>query len=272
MKIIKNVNELKLSIKGLKNLSFVPTMGSLHKGHKSLIKIAKKKSNNVLVSIFINSKQFNSKKDFKLYPRNLSKDLKILKKLKVNFVFIPSYDQIYTFKPKNKIFLHTFSNKLCGKYRPGHFKGVINIVNRFLSLIKPKFIILGKKDRQQLFLIEKHINKRKINSKVISCNTIRNKNGLPHSSRNKNLTFKEILLASRVIKLIKKEKKKLKKKKKINLKLNNDKTNIIKINVKKINKIKVLKLKNLSKLKNTNQKFNIFIAFYINKTRLIDNL
>ena len=177
MKIIKNVNELKLSIKGLKNLSFVPTMGSLHKGHKSLIKIAKKKSNNVLVSIFINSKQFNSKKDFKLYPRNLSKDLKILKKLNVNFVFIPSYVQIYTFKPKNKIFLHTFSNRLCGKHRPNHFKGVINVVNRFLSLIKPKFIILGKKDLQQLFLIQKHIDKKKINSKVISCNTIRNKNG-----------------------------------------------------------------------------------------------
>ena len=272
MKIIKNINELKLSIKGLKNLSFVPTMGSLHKGHKSLIKIAKKKSNKVLVSIFVNPKQFNSKKDFKLYPRNLSKDLKILKKLNVNFVFIPSYVQIYTFKPKNKIFLHTFSNRLCGKHRPNHFKGVINVVNRFLSLIKPKFIILGKKDLQQLFLIQKHIDKKKINSKVISCNTIRNKNGLPHSSRNKNLTLKEIILASRVIKLIRNEKKRIKKEKKITLNFKNVKANIMKIGVKKIDYVEVLNIKDLSKLKNINQKFNIFIAFYVGKTRLIDNL
>ena len=272
MKIIKNTNELNLSIKGLKNLSFVPTMGSLHAGHKSLIKIAKKKSKKVLVSIFINPKQFNSKKDFISYPKNLSKDLRLLKKLKVNFVFIPTYNEIYSFSPKKKIFLHAFSKKLCGKYRPGHFKGVINVVNRFLSLIKPKYIMLGKKDRQQLFLIQKHISKRKINSTVVACNTIRNKSGLPISSRNKNLTSKEILLASKVIKLIKKEKNKPKKKKKNIVNLRNIRNKILKIGIKKIEYIESLNTEDLSKLKDPKKKFNIFIAFYVNKTRLIDNI
>ena len=176
MKIIKNTNELNLSIKGLKNLSFVPTMGGLHKGHQSLIKIAKKKSKNVLVSIFINPKQFNLKKDFLSYPKNLTKDLNILRKLKVNYVFVPNYQEMYSFEPKNKVFLHKYARILCGKFRPGHFEGVVNIVNRFLFLIKPKYIIMGKKDYQQLFLIKKHISKRNINSTLIPCNTIRDKN------------------------------------------------------------------------------------------------
>jgi len=265
MKIFKHKSALNKAIKNIQSVSFVPTMGALHKGHISLIKKGK-----TLVSVYVNPKQFNSKKDFNKYPRNLKKDLATLKKLKVDYTYLPKYSDIFSFKVTNSIYLHKSSKLLCGKFRLGHFKGVLNIVNRFLEIIKPKFIFLGKKDFQQFFLIKKHVEKRKINSKIILCNTIREKNGIACSSRNKNLNFKQIKIASKAINIIKKEKKLLKQSKK---KL--DYIKIIKrlknLGVKKIDYIKVLNLKNLKKPKNLKNNFNIFIAFYIGNVRLIDN-
>ena len=271
MKIIRQKKDLKKLINEINSFSFVPTMGGLHKGHEFLIKKAQKINKNALVSIFVNPKQFNSKRDFNTYPRNFKKDLEILKKLKVKYLYYPKLKDIFTFKAKNKIYLHTFSNKLCGKYRPGHFKGVLNVVNRFLELLNPKYILLGKKDMQQLILIRKHIKKNKIKTSVISCKTLRDKDYLPYSSRNVNLNKQNKILASKAFKLIKNEKKliKFKKVKKINLL--NIKKKILKLGVKKIDYIEAINLNNLKKAKKFNEKFNIFSAFYINKVRLIDN-
>ena len=109
----------------------------------------------------------------------------------MKYLYYPKYKDIFSFKTKNKIYLHTFAKKLCGKYRPGHFKGVLNVVNRFLELLNPKYLYLGKKDFQQLILIKKHIQKNKIKTLVISCNTIRDQYSLPYSSRNFNLNKEE---------------------------------------------------------------------------------
>tara|TARA_A100001015_G_C14981367_1_gene709588 strand:- start:658 stop:1473 length:816 start_codon:yes stop_codon:yes gene_type:complete len=270
MEIIKHTAHLKNCLHKFKNICFVPTMGAFHKGHISLIKAAKKKGGKLVVSIFVNPKQFNSKKDYIKYPRNIKKDLKILKKLKVDFVFLPNKNQIFKFKPSNKVFLDKFSKKLCGKFRPGHFEGVLNVINRFLEIIKPKFLFLGKKDFQQLILIKKHIFKNKIPCNVIECNTIRNKHGLAYSSRNEKLTKKDLLLASKAINFLRKQKK--------NLKFNKNKIYFNKITdylreigIKRVDYIELLNTKNFSKHINSNKKFNIFIAFYINKIRLIDN-
>ena len=132
MKIIFDSIELKNELKNVNNLGFVPTMGSLHKGHESLIKISKKRCKKTLVSIFINPTQFNSKKDFKTYPRNLSKDLKILRKLKADFVFLPSVNQIYKNKKSTKITIKKPHKILCAKLRKGHFEGVLDVLNRFV--------------------------------------------------------------------------------------------------------------------------------------------
>ena len=160
MKIFKDRKNLQREISSTKAISFVPTMGGLHKGHISLIKKSKKTKLKTLVSIFVNPKQFNEKKDFKSYPRNQKKDLKILKNLKVDYIYLPSIKDIYGFKPKKKVFLDKFSKQLCGKYRKSHFLGVLNVVNRFLDIIKPKKLFMGKKDFQQLYLVKKHIIKR----------------------------------------------------------------------------------------------------------------
>jgi len=271
MKIFKKKKDLQ-KVTGNKNkLSFIPTMGGFHKGHISLIRRAKKFNNKTLVSIFINPKQFNKKSDFLSYPRNLKKDIKILKRLKVNYLYIPSFKDIYDFKPKKKIFLDSFSKKLCGKYRKGHFKGVINVINRFLEIIKPKYIFLGKKDYQQLYLIKRHINKRKIKSKIIECKTIREKNGVACSTRNFRLSKKQFIIASNIYKYIFKFKKKIKKNYNFFLEKKATKE-IIDLGANKIDYIENYNIDNFKKAKTSKDNFNTFVAYHIDKIRLIDNL
>ena len=146
MKIILNKNKLLRLIKAKKNLGFVPTMGGIHFGHISLIKKSISQCDMTIVSIFINKPQFNRKKDFKMYPRVLSKDIAILKKLKIDFLYLPSVKQIYPKGVNKKIKISSFSKKLCGKFRPGHFKAVVDVIDRFIKIIRPQKIYLGEKD------------------------------------------------------------------------------------------------------------------------------
>ena len=271
MKIFKNKHKLQKEILNIKDISFVPTMGGLHDGHISLIKESQKKDGKILVSIFINPKQFNDHKDFNSYPRNIKKDLKILKKLKIDFLYLPSYHDIFSFKPKNKIFIHSFSKKLCGRTRKGHFEGVVNVVNRLLEIINPKYIFLGLKDFQQFYLIEAHIKNKRIKTKVISCKTIREINGVACSTRNSNLTKEQFIIASKVYKYLILKKKLIKKNfKKINsLSLKND---LLKLGLDRVDYVQLFNKKTLKNIKKKNENFRIFIAYYIGKIRLIDNI
>ena len=271
MKIFKSKHKLQKEILNIKNISFVPTMGGLHKGHISLIKKSKNFKGKTLVSIFVNPKQFNEKKDFINYPRNLKKDLVILKRLNVDLIYLPNLKDIFSFQVKNKIFLDKFSKKLCGKSRRGHFKGVLNIVNRFLEIIKPKYIFLGIKDFQQSYLINMHILKRKINTKIIHCKTIREKNGVACSTRNNNLSKNQFKIVANVVKYLK-NKKRLIKKELSNFKFLNIKKDLMNLGLTKIDYIELYNSKTLKRPKNKREKFKIFIAFYLNKTRLIDNI
>jgi pantoate--beta-alanine ligase len=271
MKIFKDKYNLKKKIYLFNRVSFVPTMGGLHNGHKYLIKNAKKKGSKVIVSIFVNPKQFNSKKDFKYYPRNLNQDLKVLKKLNVDYVYLPNIKDIFSFKTNNKIFIDKFSQKLCGKFRKKHFRGVVNVVNRFLEIIKPKYIHLGEKDFQQLYLIKQHIKKKKINTIVCSCKTIREENGIAHSTRNYLLTKNQKKKAAKIYKLLRKEKKLINFNKFFNKKIKLIKKKIIELGASKIDYLECLNLKTLNKPRLNSNKFNFFIAYYIGKVRLIDN-
>ena len=271
MKIFKNKEELKREIGNKKSISFVPTMGGLHKGHISLIKTAKKYRNETLVSIYVNPRQFNNKEDYKKYPSNLAKDLKILKKLKVNYLYLPTYKDLFKFKPSHRIYLHKFVKKLCGKYRKNHFKGVLDVINRFLEIIRPKYLFLGLKDFQQLTLIQKHTLKNKILTKIISCKTVREPSGVACSSRNFNLSKNQMKIAKNVYSYLIK----IKKKTKNNLRLFNSalfKKDLMKIGVNKIDYLEIIDKKTLEKPKKNDVSFNIFIAYYLNKVRLIDNI
>jgi pantoate--beta-alanine ligase len=246
-------------------------MGGLHKGHLSIIKKAKKYKCKICVSIFVNPTQFNKKNDFKNYPRNIKSDIKKLKKLKINYLYLPTYKDIYSFKTKNKIHIDKFSKQLCGKFRKNHFKGVLNIINRFLEILNPKYIFLGIKDFQQLILIDKHIIKRKIKTKVIECKTIREKNGVACSTRNLNLNNNELIIASSIYKYLFNLNKKIKKNHK-QFKINNIKNKLISLGITKIDYIEKLNIKNLRKNKKLKNEFKLFFSYYINKIRLIDNI
>jgi len=268
MKIIKSINKLNKEVNFKANIGFVPTMGALHKGHVSLIKYSKKKCNKTIVSIFVNPSQFNKKKDYNRYPRNTSNDLKILKKLKVDYVFIPKIKEIFTNKKTMKIRINKSDKILCAKYRKGHFEGVLGVINQFLKIIKSKYLFLGEKDFQQFYLIKKFI-KRRYKTKVILGKTIRNKNFLAYSSRNLLLNSNELKLGSLIIKKVKKFQLMLKK----NFK-NINKINELKKDIKKYDvKVEYLEIRNknnfLKKINKSN--FKIFIAYYIKKVRLIDN-
>ncbi len=269
MKIIYTKKKLVNFVLKQKNLGFVPTMGAIHVGHTSLIKKSIKQSDKTIVTIFINKPQFNRKNDFLKYPRMLNKDISILGKIKVDYLYLPSKNQIYPNGPNYNIKISTFEKKLCGKYRPGHFKAVVDVIDRFIKIIKPAKIYLGEKDMQQLKIMEDFVRKNKIKSKIIECKTIREKNGIACSSRNFLLSTKESLIASRIYKIIVEQKKNVIKKKSSLNKLKN------KIYLLGVNKIDYLEMHDVNKLikpfiKKNNYK--IFIAYYLGKTRLIDNI
>ena len=270
MKILLNNNDLNEALNNVSKLGFVPTMGSFHKGHISLIKRAKKECNKTIVSIFINPKQFNNRKDFKKYPRNIKKDLSILKNLKVNFVYLPNNKHVYHSIRSSKIKLDKKDQILCAKYRKGHFEGVIDAMDRLTNLIKPEKIFMGEKDMQQLYLVKNYIEKR-YKSKIVPCQTIRDKNRFVLSSRNLLLSNKEIIKARNLTNHIFDFKNRLKNKKNILKLLQQKRKDLNKLFDVKVEYLELRNLKDLkisSKIKSS----KIFIAYFINKVRLIDNI
>ena len=270
MKILLNNNDLNEALNNVKNLGFVPTMGSLHKGHISLIKESLRKTNKTIVSIFINNRQFNNKNDFIKYPRNKRKDLSILKKLNVDFVYLPKNKDIYDFKRTKKIKLKLKDKILCAKYRNGHFEGVLDVMDRLVNKIVPKYVFMGLKDFQQLYLVKKYIEK-KYKSRIIPCKTVRDSNKLALSSRNSLLRKNSLLKAGKLIQNLINFKKNLSKVKDLKKVVYNQKIKLSQLY--NIN-IEYLELRNEKNLKVTNKTQNskLFIAFYLDKIRLIDNI
>ncbi len=268
MIIFKSINKLNKELYGIKNIGFVPTMGSLHKGHISLIKKAKNNCNKIVVSIFINPTQFDKKDDYKRYPRNLNKDIILLKKYKVDYLIIPNFKELYNKKKDEKIKIEKSNLILCAAHRKGHFEGVLAVINQFLKKTKFNKIFLGEKDFQQLFLIKKFVKTRfKIN--VIPCKTIREKSFFPYSSRNKLLSNEAKIRARKISALLKNFWTKIKKDKK---KLNE--FHDIDLLISKIaDKVEYFEIRNKYNLKTKfdNKSFKIFIAYYLNKIRIIDN-
>tara|TARA_B110000305_G_C19243087_1_gene540904 strand:- start:132 stop:944 length:813 start_codon:yes stop_codon:yes gene_type:complete len=269
MKLIKQITDLNKAINIEKRLGFVPTMGCLHKGHEALIKESQKKCKKTIVTIFVNPTQFNNKNDYKNYPQDLNKDLKILKKLKVDYVYLPTEDEIFK-ERLPKILLNKSQKILCAKFRKGHFEGVLDVLNRFVRIISPKSVFMGEKDFQQFFFVKNFIEKN-YKTKVYVCKTIRDSKMIALSSRNNLLNKIEFnklgLISNELINFKKIIYKNRKQSKKI--------IDIIKKDlVKKFNvKIEYLECRNIINLSSNIQKrsFKLFVAFYLNNVRLIDN-
>lgn len=205
-KIIRKISEWKTIRRELtetkKTIGFVPTLGALHKGHAELIKKSLKQNDLTVVSIFLNPTQFNSKDDLKKYPKTFQNDLKILDYLNVDYLFYPSYREIYNDNYTYKITESDFSKILCGKFRPGHFEGVLTVVMKLFNIIKPYRAYFGEKDYQQLHLIKGMVKAFFMDIKIVSVPTVRDKDGLALSSRNLRLTKEERIIAAHFPKII----------------------------------------------------------------------
>lgn len=167
-----------------KTIGFVPTMGALHDGHLSLVRRAKEENSITIVSIFVNPAQFGPNEDFQVYPRDIEGDTEKLIKEKVDILFLPEIISIYPDGYLTYINVEQLSEKLCGAFRPGHFRGVTTIVAKLFNIVKPTRAYFGQKDFQQAVIITKMVSDLNMDIDIIVCPTVREKDGLAMSSRN----------------------------------------------------------------------------------------
>lgn len=180
-----------------KAISFIPTMGNLHQGHLELVKQGKKVAPITVVSIFVNPLQFNNAEDLKNYPKTLDADCKLLQTVGVDIVFTPSSDVIYPngLSAQTYVNVPELSDCLEGQLRPGHFRGMITIVNKLFNLVQPDYACFGEKDFQQLAIVKKMVIDMAMPIEIIAVATVREKSGLAMSSRNNRLSEAEKLKA-----------------------------------------------------------------------------
>lgn len=205
MKIIKTVAEMSglcnTDLKSMKT-GFVPTMGALHAGHISLVNQSVKENDITIVSIFVNPKQFNDKSDFENYPVTIENDLYLLEKANCDIVFIPQSNDIYNNYDGYEMDFEGLDKIYEGEFRPGHFRGVIDIVYRFFSIISPDNSYFGEKDFQQLAIIKLMVKKAGLPVNIIPCEIVREDSGLAMSSRNARLSITQKEAASEIYKTI----------------------------------------------------------------------
>ena len=267
MKIFETENDIKNNCLHAQGLNLVPTMGNLHEGHLSLIEGSKNYDGKTIVSIFINPLQFGPNEDFRNYPRTIISDIKKLEKIDCDYAFIPQDDFA---KKLNLIKAPSISKKLCGKNRPGHFDGVLTIINKIFSVILPTHAFFGLKDYQQFILIREFTKNYFPGIKIIGLPIIREKDGLAMSSRNNLLTKDERKIAPNIYENL------------IWIKNNRKKftiSELVKISSEKLERhniqidyLGVFDKKNLKKVKNFEEGALVAVAAKIGKVRLIDNI
>jgi pantoate--beta-alanine ligase len=273
MKIVKNLSEISEIVSDLyksqKKINLIPTMGNIHPGHLSLITEANKFEGINIVSIFINPAQFNDINDFKNYPKTFEKDLEILSKTSCKIIFAPDKEAIYPKGVNSDKTILKFRNILCDLVRSGHFDGVTTIVKILFDLIKPFRVFFGEKDFQQLKIIEQLIIQNNLKINLIKCPSIRDLSGMSLSSRYSSFTQDQKIKFAQCANIIKSNL--------INLKKNFNQKNVDNLQdelknfgISKIDYCEVRDENDL-RLSKTKKRSRLFLAFYINTIRVIDN-
>ena len=202
MKILKLKSDIRKAIseeKGNgKKIGFVPTMGALHEGHLSLVELAKKKCDVIVVSIFVNPTQFGPNEDFASYPRTMESDIEKLNSLNVDFLFAPNTEGFYSAPHFTHVENQELGSKYCGAFRENHFQGVLTVVTKLFNVVNPDHAFFGEKDFQQAFMIKKMVEDLDMDLTVETGSTIREENGLAKSSRNVKLSVGQFRTASHI--------------------------------------------------------------------------
>lgn len=276
MKILKTVKETQNFIKKTrkdKTIGFVPTMGYFHEGHLSLIRQARRDNDTVVVSIFVNPAQFGPKEDFKRYPRSFKRDEKLAKKSGADAIFYPSVKEIYPDGYKTYVEVSDITERLCGRRRPGHFKGVATIVTKLFNIVRPDTAYFGQKDAQQAIVIKKMVRDLDMDLKIKVMPIVREPGGLAMSSRNKYLSgnqrqdaavlYDSLKLAKSLIRNGTNETGSIKSEMKSMIRRKRDA---------RIEYISISDPDNLRELKLVKNRALIALAVRMGKTRLIDNV
>ena len=207
MKLIQTARELEDFVAATKaagnTIAFVPTMGALHDGHLSLVEIAKQKADVVVVSIFVNPKQFGANEDFDKYPRTLSQDAELLETKNIDALFAPSVEEVYPPEGVREQRAGVVGSTFEGASRPGHFDGMLTVVGRLFDLVQPDVAVFGAKDAQQLFMIKKLAGALYKDTEIVTAPTLREPSGLAMSSRNRYLTESQKTSATALFKALK---------------------------------------------------------------------
>lgn len=279
MLVAKNIAEVKSHLNKERDagckIALVPTMGALHDGHLALITKAHEVSESVIVSLFVNKAQFNDLGDYEKYPRQIEDDLKVLKRAGVSCVFMPQDAEIFPKKPIFKISVEKISDCLCGASRPGHFDGVALIITKFFNIINPDFAIFGEKDFQQLAIIKQLVQDFNFDVEIISVETMRHNSGLAMSSRNQRLSESSRIKAEGISKVLSKARDEIRRyPDNIAEILDQKHQELMEIG---FDEVDYLEVRNESDLKlvtkfDSSCSARIFIAVYLEKVRLIDNL
>ena len=276
MRIVKSVQSLRSSIKKYKDqnktIGFVPTMGALHEGHLALIRKSRRENDIVIISVFVNPKQFGPKEDFNSYSRPEKKDILLAKNEKVDIIFYPSEKEMYPTGFLTSINVEGITDVLCGASRPGHFQGVTTVVGKLINIVTPDVMYLGQKDAQQTIVLKRMTADLNFPVTVKICPTVREADGLAMSSRNRHLTARQRETATVLYKSLKNAKKRILAGERSSARIiRSMRAEIEKNSPGKIDYIACVNEDSLTPIKQLKGKVTITLAVKFGRTRLIDN-
>ena len=275
MKIVGTVKEVREQVKEWKkqglSVGFVPTMGYLHEGHKSLMDAARKGNDKVVVSIFVNPMQFGPTEDLATYPRDLDHDAALCESAGVDLIFHPEAEEMYEKDFCSFVDMTGLTEGLCGKTRPIHFRGVCTVVNKLFNIVTPDHAYFGQKDGQQLAVIKRMVRDLNMDIEIVGCPIVREEDGLAKSSRNTYLSSEERKAALILSKTVAFGKELVKTEKDANKVVEAMKKNIETEPLAKIDYVEAVDALSMAPVEKLEGTCMLAMAVYIGKTRLIDN-
>lgn len=275
MKIVGTVKEVREQVKEWKqqglSVGFVPTMGYLHEGHKSLMDAARKGNDKVVVSIFVNPMQFGPTEDLATYPRDLDHDAALCESAGVDLIFHPEAEEMYEKDFCSFVDMTGLTEGLCGKTRPIHFRGVCTVVNKLFNIVTPDHAYFGQKDGQQLAVIKRMVRDLNMDIEIVGCPIVREEDGLAKSSRNTYLSSEERKAALILSKTVALGKELAKTEKDANKVVEAMKKNIETEPLAKIDYVEAVDALSMAPVEKLEGTCMLAMAVYIGKTRLIDN-
>ena len=273
MRAVHTVNDLRKALESAEQIGLVPTMGALHAGHENLIETARRECRTIVVSIFVNPIQFGPGEDYSQYPRTLERDLEACARRGADLVFVPSVEEMYPLPQLTFVEVTGISEHLCGKFRPGHFRGVATVVLKLLNIVQPQRAYFGEKDMQQLQVIRRMVLDLNVPVTIVGVPTVRDPDGLALSSRNKYLSEEERRAAPALYQALQAAARRIKEGERDVTKARTAALEILeKHPLVRVEYLEVVDPDELAPVSTIGSSVRIAVAIWVGRTRLIDNV